>query len=502
MTPDDLRLLLGIRDSVLRLKNMVADRDPREVIEVVGEVVDELIKRQNRAFYAQSFRSGRCLVLEGIAALTGQDSSADVSTLDAQSRALPESLELSWNSDEVGRQLARVRSLLERIAGLLPSRGEPGVQRFLAAVIDWEVALLAPAPEPSASGGRSLPGLSVDALQLQSYLRGKFPDSEDIRVVNFERLPGGYSKVTILFEAIDAQRGRQSLVLRAEQPVTPFHMDGSNVVNEFSVLRIAHAADVPVAEPLWLEADPACLGARFIVSRRAQGKNVGDVFGGSQVLSEKTIKNVLSVLADIHNVKLDRGDPWVRASHLQKWLQFDTLAQCTREYIRYWRGISMKCGHHPSPAITRAFNWLLDNVPESDEKPGFVHGDFGLHNMMIDEERVTAVLDWEAAYAGDPADEFFLFTHVMSRYVAPATLMQWYVEAGGRRISDYRLKYFEVLNSIKAPVVGYGALELVANYSDIDVKNAYIGLRYVHLPMSNLNRAIEAAEAAKRERPR
>lgn len=496
MTPNDLRLLLGIRASVANLTQSITNRDHREVLGVIDTVTEELIKRQDRPFYAESFRKGRSLVFEGLE-LCVQRGQPDVERLREEADLLPSTFDLSWNSDVTGRHLSQVRTLLERLCVLLGPRAEPLVRPYLVAVTDWEVALLAPTPDPTPSGQRSPPGIQVTAQDLQSYLRRKFADRPDTEVTHFERLPGGYSKITILFETQDTKLGPQSLVLRAEQPVTPFHMEGADIVNEFAVLRLAYASGVPVAEPLWVEDNRALLGARFLVSRRAGGKNFGSVFGGTQTLSERAIKNVLAVLASIHTAKLNRDDPLVQASHLRKWVQFETLTECTRAYVAYWREISRKCGHEASPAITRGFDWLLANVPECDEKPGLVHGDYGLHNMMIEDERVTAVLDWEGSYAGDPADEFFLFTFVMSQYVAPAQLMEWYVQAGGRVISDYRLKYFNVLNAIKGPLVGYGALSLVERYSDIDVKNAYVGLRYVHLPMSNLNRAIEEAEAAK-----
>jgi aminoglycoside phosphotransferase (APT) family kinase protein len=497
MTPNDLRLLLGIRASVANLSKLIANRDQQEVLGVVDAVVEELIKRQNHEFYAESFREGRSLVLEGIALLERSGLSTHGCTLNQQASSLPASVDLSWNSDAAGQHLARVRSLLQRIAALMAPIAQPDARAYLAAVTNWECALVAPAQEPTSPGRCSPAGLSVSAPELQAYIRRKFPERRDAEVINFERLPGGYSKITILFGTRDALQGEQSLVLRAEQPVTPFHMDGADIVNEFSVLRVAYAAGLPVAEPLWVEDDRTLLGARFLVTRRVEGANFGSVLTGNQVLTEQTIKNVLAVLAKIHTTKLNVDDAWVRRSHLRKWLQFETLTECTHAYVNYWREISRKCGHEASPAITRGFNWLLDNVPRCDEKPGLVHGDYGLHNMMIDDGRVTAVLDWEGAYAGDPADEFFLFTHVMSQYVAPPVLMDWYAQAGGRRIGDYRLKYFNVLNALKGPIVGYGALSLVANYSDIDVKNAYVGLRFVHLPLSNLNRAIEEAEAAK-----
>ena len=45
--------------------------------------------------------------------------------------------------------------------------------------------------------------------------------------------------------------------------------------------------------------------------------------------------------------------------------------------------------------------WLLAHRPRTEERV-IVHGDFGFHNLLVDHDRITAVLDWELATIGDP----------------------------------------------------------------------------------------------------
>jgi aminoglycoside phosphotransferase (APT) family kinase protein len=52
------------------------------------------------------------------------------------------------------------------------------------------------------------------------------------------------------------------------------------------------------------------------------------------------------------------------------------------------------------PVSEEAFAWLRSRVP-ADTKTGVVHGDYRTGNALIDEGRVTALLDWELAYVGD-----------------------------------------------------------------------------------------------------
>jgi aminoglycoside phosphotransferase (APT) family kinase protein len=57
-----------------------------------------------------------------------------------------------------------------------------------------------------------------------------------------------------------------------------------------------------------------------------------------------------------------------------------------------------------SPTLELAFRWLVLNRPEPTRKV-VVHGDFRLGNLIIDEQGIAAVLDWELVHLGDPMED-------------------------------------------------------------------------------------------------
>ena len=62
-------------------------------------------------------------------------------------------------------------------------------------------------------------------------------------------------------------------------------------------------------------------------------------------------------------------------------------------------------GHHyPHPVFELAFRWLDDHMIERDDLC-LVHGDYRNGNLIIGEEGARAVLDWEIAHIGDPAED-------------------------------------------------------------------------------------------------
>jgi aminoglycoside phosphotransferase (APT) family kinase protein len=53
------------------------------------------------------------------------------------------------------------------------------------------------------------------------------------------------------------------------------------------------------------------------------------------------------------------------------------------------------------PVMALALRWLREHLPAPAE-PALLHGDFRIGNLMTDQGRLAAVLDWELAHLGDP----------------------------------------------------------------------------------------------------
>ena len=499
MRPSDSRLLIGLRYKAEELGQQLQGMTQAQYVDDIHLILDELIKRQDTAFYQSRYRQMHELAEAGLAILGERSAHTVREQLQSKLEPVPRDIDIAWNSRETGRQIAVVMGVIDGVVDALTKKGESDIKPFLAEVCRLETDLLSWTEEEAHNElKKGIPGgFEVSAEQLADYLRRKHPDWSDLEVSRFHKLPGGYSKTTVLFETLDNLNGKQALVMRAEQPLTPFHMDGADITNEFAVLSLAYESGVPVAEPLWLEDDPAQLGVRFLVSRQAPGETYGNVMKGNTVLSEEAIQALLSNLVKIHNTPLDMAHPMVQRSHLKKWLQYPTLTEFTNAYVRYWIDLGVRNDMEASPVFTRAANWLLNNVPVCEDPPVLIHGDYSLHNIMIQDHRISAILDWEASHVGDPADEFTYFSLAMSHSISPEKLVQLYRELGGRPIDEYRLRYFDVINCIKCPVTGYGSLSLIDKHPEVDVKVAYVGYQFLYRMLGLVDESIQRAEAAR-----
>ncbi|HKY92002.1 MAG TPA: phosphotransferase family protein, partial [Nevskiaceae bacterium] len=456
MMPSDRYLLDGVRRSLdeLSLAGSAGERD--ELVQTMQRSLDELLKRQDRA--------------------------------------------------RVDGLLARGQALRARCGAQGGGAGLVDLQRALASYIDtlddaatrdailqWEADIAAPrSPSAEDTSSRSL-NLAPDALT--TWFRALWPHAPNLAVERVRRLPGGFSKVTAIVDIAGAPPGAESIVIRAEQDGSPFLMDGSDVANEYHLLRYAHRCGLPVAEPLGLETDATRLGARFLVSRRAAGVNHGDVYGTGASLSADMVRELVQVLARIHATPIQGDDLLVRASHLARWSPHRTVSAFVPAYIDYWEDIARRCGIDHSPALAWTFAWLRANQPGSDAPPVLIHGDYGLHNVMMKDGKITAVLDWEASHLGDPHDEFFLFSLSMSRFVDRSTLLQWYGEAGGHRIDAARLAYFDVMSCMRGLVVSYGSLTQPERSAGSNIKTCQIGFKHLAPHLAMLRPLIEQAEA-------
>ncbi len=116
----------------------------------------------------------------------------------------------------------------------------------------------------------------------------------------------------------------------------------------------------------------------------------------------------------------------------------------------------------PLPAVELGLRWLRANAPDPAE-PRLVHGDFRLGNFIVDEDGLAAVIDWELAHLGDPAEDIGWLCIRSWRFgndelpVAGVgrldEFIQAYEAAGGEPVDRGRLRYWEAFGNVKWAVI-------------------------------------------------
>ena len=264
--------------------------------------------------------------------------------------------------------------------------------------------------------------------------------------VELTPIPGGASRETWL---IESPKGRW--VLRRDPP-------GSESLvpmrGEYALIEAAADAGVPVPEPLALDPDGERFGTPGMLVGFVEGTSVGP-----RVLRKpeyeaargRLTPQLGEALARIHSLgPEDLGDA------LPPSPEDPALGQ-----IEEWERQLDEIGE-PLPAVELGLRWLRANAPDPAE-PALVHGDFRLGNFIVGEQGLAAVIDWELAHLGDPAEDagwlcirswrFGNDDRVVAGVGGLEEFTAAYEAAGGSAIDRERVRYWEVFGNVKWAVI-------------------------------------------------
>lgn len=329
----------------------------------------------------------------------------------------------------------------------------------------------APVPAPDTAS-------TIDRTTLAQLLRERWPDHPQLDVLELRVLPGGRSKTTMLAR-LGGHPDFEDFALRQDVPNGMIDTaDGSTcVAAEYPLLRAAFAAKLPVAEPLWLEADENPLGAPFMITRLCPGETPGSWRGFHAPDADTTRDAVLhlaDVLAALHRVPLS-------ATGLADGLSTEVRMQ--RE-IAYRRDKWRRDAPAPYPLIDCALERLRRECIHGLGAAVLVHGDVLPHNLLVADGRITALLDWEFAHAGDPAEDLAYCRAAVEAVVPWPTFLARYHAAGGPPVSERRLAIYGLFGLVRNSSLLASAAHLHAEGRITDFTTAAIG--HLSLPMMEL----------------
>ncbi len=244
------------------------------------------------------------------------------------------------------------------------------------------------------NNGDETPG--YDRPNVEAWIEANVADL--VAPFQWTRLEGGHSNLTFLLSDAD---GRRAVIRRPPQgELLPKAHD---MKREFTIISGLGPTDVPVAVAHGLCEDIDVTGAVFYVMSEVPGKALYTAEDVEEWLSMEARDAVgysfISTLAKLHSI--DPAD-----------VGLDQLARhdgYVSRQLRTWYGswqASMEGAAYDDERIHRLHEELNAGVPEQGPAR-VVHGDYGMHNCMINADgTVAAVLDWEIATLGDPLADF------------------------------------------------------------------------------------------------
>jgi aminoglycoside phosphotransferase (APT) family kinase protein len=280
--------------------------------------------------------------------------------------------------------------------------------------------------------------------------------ADRVAVLRYERLRGGAVQDNSRLDVAIAGgpwHGEHAFVLRTD---APSRVSASLArVQEYEVLRAAHAAGVLAPAPRFLCIDRSVLGRDFFVMDRLPGITAGHRLTRESALvpDPSALAHALAAnLARIHALRPPIA--YLRALPAPP----RNPAQDAIAAYRRW----LDALDDAYPALEWGLHWCELRAPASFEVT-LIHRDYRTGNYLVDDGRLIGVLDWEFAGFGDPREDLGWFTARCWRFGAPdreaggiaplAPFVDGYQSVAGHAISRRELAYWQVMAHLRWAII-------------------------------------------------
>ena len=323
-------------------------------------------------------------------------------------------------------------------------------------------------------------GTATVEERISSYLSTKLGSNGEVHLTDVEQIAVGWSHETWLFDAHWSEGGTartHGFCLRRD-PGNALLRHMSDLATQFRVLQCLDQTAVPSPKPHWYEDDRDILDAPFLVMDKVPG-TCPNPWGrdGRRFYTDAAGRGVLprsftDALAALHTLD------W-RAAGLSFLGVPDAGTDFVDRELAKWRELITLAQHEPEPILADLICWLEANAPSTDRLV-LVHGAYRTGNLLVHDDRISAVLDWELQVIGDPMyDVAYVLsdlnregTELLSNVVERDDFYRWYEGATGIEIDDDACRYYQLLYAMRSVAFWMSASDLYATGRSNDLRLA------------------------------
>jgi len=259
-----------------------------------------------------------------------------------------------------------------------------------------------------------------------------------VTIEGLTRLSGGASRETWAFDAIGADGTRAELVLRCDPPGRP--SEPGAMGREARAIASADAAGLAVPKVVAWTDGPELWGSPGLVMRRVAGETIARRIlrdDGYRQARGVLVRQIAEFAAGLHALEVTDDYPAP-----------DPVPELRRVLGTF---------DQVSPTFELALRALEAGQPPQ-RRPVIVHGDLRLGNLIVGQDGLRAVIDWELVHAGNPAEDLGWLCVKAWRFGIDAPvaglgsreeLLAAYRAAGGADISLAELRWWEILGTLR-----------------------------------------------------
>jgi aminoglycoside phosphotransferase (APT) family kinase protein len=297
------------------------------------------------------------------------------------------------------------------------------------------------------------------------------------RVQQLRQLEGGWSRQSWALTVDDPDSPPLELIVRVRPHGALLDTD---LRQEFSTY--AALADEPVPVPPvhgMLDEQDTPFGGPFFVMDRLPGRspNVWRARERAELAEDWQgargyATDLADTLAAIHAVPLEQ-------------LAKVVVARDFAATVAHWRAIQQEMALVEDPILEEAYEWVAQRAPR-ELSPCLVHGDYRIGNCLVDEGRLTGVLDWELSFLGDPRFDlgYVALEYHAGKFTKPGSPLlnavaerDWFREryeaASGRSLDAEVIRTFSVLAMLMLCAILTTGLHRYAGRETDDIRMAW-----------------------------
>lgn len=228
----------------------------------------------------------------------------------------------------------------------------------------------------------------IDAVLETLIAAGQVEPSQRSRDWRITQLAGGWSRHTYQVTGCD-----RSYVIRVKPPGSLLDTD---LEREYLTHRALGDTEIPLPRSFGVNTDPDNpFGGPYFVMGVVSGSAPSTWQRADRDQLESNWSDSRSLGTDlVHLLTQIHEQPTTGFTHLGEPLTFEQV-------VNGWQTTFEKQRLVRDPVIDEAFTWVRSRPPDP-VAPAVVHGDYRIGNAMLVDDRISAVMDWELSYLGDP----------------------------------------------------------------------------------------------------
>lgn len=293
------------------------------------------------------------------------------------------------------------------------------------------------------------------------------------RATGLTQLEGGWSRQAYVLATADPAGATREFVVRVKPPGPLLDTD---LRQEFEVYRLLAARGIAVPAVYAYEADDNPFGGPFFVMDRAPGSSpnvwrrrdrqeLEANWEGGGSLAE----DLLDSLVRIHAIPAADAPPVLPRRDFEA-------------AVSHWEEVQGAMALVRDPIVEDAYAWLRDRPPDPCEA-ALVHGDYRIGNCLNQDGRITAILDWELSYVGDPRYDLGYisleyeagrFTHPGSSLLGSVAEREWffgeYEARSGRAVDLEVVRTYAVLADLMLTAILTTGIRMYVDGRSDDVR--------------------------------